>query len=191
VRPVRSRPLWSLLRVPAAFLLGLNVAVLAAFTLPRTVQERDLSARAARLRAQVETERRLTAEMRARTETIRANSSDTERFLGEVVSPRSRGLVPLLAEVEDAAAGVGLHIQNRRYTAGEVEEAPLVRLEITLPVLGTYRQLGSFIERVERLPRFVAIDRLRLREGRGDQGAQLDVVLVAYLAKGEGDGDGQ
>jgi Tfp pilus assembly protein PilO len=168
-------------RAPLLVLLGLNAAVFVAYTLPRTLQERSLAAQAERLRRAVEREGATTLALRQRAEAVRANAADTQRFLTEVLEDRAEGLLPVLEEVESAAGEAGLELRSRRYAPERVADAPLMRFGITIPVKGTYEQLVSFIERLERSPRFLVIDRVQLREGRGGDGDQLNVVVSAYF----------
>jgi len=180
-RSGQPRPLWARARLPLLVLLGLNALVFGAYTMPRTLQERSLAAQAATLRQAVERERAATLELRQQVAAIRANAADAQRFLTEVLEYRAEGLLPVLEEVERVAGEAGLELKSRRYSPEQVTDAPLMRFRITIPVNGTYAQLVSFIDRLERSPRFLVIDRVQLREGRDADEDQLNVVVSTYF----------
>jgi predicted metalloprotease with PDZ domain len=169
---------------PALYLLGVNVALFLVFTLPRTLQERSLASRLARLRTEAERERGQIASLRLRAETIRANQHDATRFFGEVVRSRQATLLPALAELHHAAEAEGLELGAESFSRTDVKETGLVRLRVTLPVKGSYSQLVGFLGRLERTRGFVVVDTVGLRES-GDE-ASLDVgVSVYFLASPE------
>lgn len=177
------RPLWRRrLLAPALVLAGLNAAVLSAYTLPRIWQARSVASRRQTLGAEVERER---ARLRALTDkaaAIRDNERDAERLLKELVGSKADTLLPLLRRIEATASELGLETARATYKPENLTGVPLVRFVITLPVSGTYRELVSFLDRLERLPQFVTVDKLGIR---GQQGGQeltdLDLTLSAYF----------
>lgn len=181
------KPFWRRrLLVPFLALLGLNLAAFLAYTLPRRMQERNITTRAVVLREEVERERRATAELRRRAETLETNNRDVARFYREVVGGRRMGLLPILQELEGMANGLGLQSQRRSYAPEEVKGvAGLSRFQITMPVSGTYRQLGSFLGLLERSPHFLTVDKVSIRQREGGV-AELSIVVSAYFRGEEG-----
>lgn len=171
-------------------LLGLNAAVFAAHTLPRTMQERSARSRAAVVRAEVERERLRTAALRERVEAARSNASDRERFYREVVGERRSSLHTILREMEITAAELGLRLEQT-IDEQKVEGAPLDRFVIRMPVTGTYRQLVSFLERLEQSGHFLTVDQIQLRDKGGEKAAKLDVVVSAYFRREDGEARGR
>jgi Tfp pilus assembly protein PilO len=154
-------------------LYALNLALLAAFTLPRLLEEASLEQNRGALFREREREQRVLARLRERAETIRSNLRDTQRFYGELAAPE-KDLVTVLRELDRAAPAPG----NRSFRSEEVKGARLQRFSITMPLAGSYEQLVAFLRRMEGFPRFVTVDRVALRETEG--GAGLDVVVSAY-----------
>jgi Tfp pilus assembly protein PilO len=168
----------------------LNAAVFAAYTFPRQLQLRSVTSRVEVLRAEVERERESTAGLRRRADTIRSNTADMQRFYRGVVGPRDTDLLPTLQEIERMVAEPGLKARRRTFHPDEVKGARLTRVAISLPVEGTYHQLVEFLDRVERSPRFLIVDRVSLRrstEQRGD----LSIELSAYFRPGSQQSHGQ
>jgi hypothetical protein len=180
------KPFWRRrLLVPFLALLGLNVAVFLAYTLPRRMREKNIASRVVVLREDVDRERRATAELRRRAETLDSNTRDQTRFYREVVGGRRASLLPILQELQGIAQNLGLESLRRSYTPQEVKDvAGLSRFEITMPVTGSYRQLGSFLGALERSPHFLTVDKVSLRQKEGSE-ADLSIVVSAYF-RGEG-----
>jgi Tfp pilus assembly protein PilO len=183
------KPFWHRrLLVPFLVLAGLNVAVYLAYTLPRRMQEKNIASRVVVLREEVDRERRAAAELRGRAETLESNNRDLARFYREVVGGRRMGLLPILEELEGTARSLGLESPRKSYAPREVKGvAGLSRFEITMPVAGSYKQLGSFLGALERSPHFLTVDKVALRQKEGNV-ADLAIVLSAYFRGEEGVG---
>ena len=109
--------------------------------------------RAVVLREEVERERRAMAELRRRAETLEANNRDVARFYREVVGGRRIGLLPVLAGAGGHGRELGLQSPRRNYAPKEVKGvAGLSRFQVTMPVTGTYRQLGAFLGALGAVP---------------------------------------
>jgi Tfp pilus assembly protein PilO len=176
------QPLWRRLLRPLVILLVVNAAVFAVYTLPRTLQERSVSARDATLRADVAREREVVAQLRRRAETLKANTRDRERFYSEIVGDRGRDLVATIEEVEKMAVDLGLKPQTRAWEHSRLHELPVVRTVIRMPLRGTYAQLVAFLDRVERSKRFLIVEQVSLKEGSDGQGDLLVAVGTYFRA---------
>jgi Tfp pilus assembly protein PilO len=176
------KPFWRRrLLVPALVLLALNVGAYVAYTHPRSVRERTIAARAVTLRDEVARERSRVEALRQRARTIEGNAADVDRFY------KSLGTKGALLEIQEdivgAARQLGLTLGNRSYGNDTVKGSnSLSRFRITVPMSGTYRQVASFLQRIETLPHFVTVDSISLREDN-DRGrsTNLNVVLSIYF----------
>jgi len=184
------KPFWRRrLLVPALVLLGLNAGTYAAYTLPRSSRERTIAARAVVLRAEVARERARVAGVRERARTIQANTADVASFY------RSLGHKNSVLQIQEAIAGIarqlGLTVGSRSYANEEVKDSDsLARFRITMPITGSYRQIASFLQRIETLPHFVTVDSISLREDSrvGERSTSLNVVLSVYFLDAEAHG---
>jgi Tfp pilus assembly protein PilO len=163
-------------------LLGLNVAVFAVYTLPRTLQVRRATSRAAQAREDVEEAKKEVAELRGRADALKANAADAERFYGDVDARAD--LLPVLEDVERMAREPGLKPGGRSFAPGDVLDPRLTRIKVNLPLEGSYDQLVAFLQRVERSKHFLTVDRIAL-SGKGEGSANLQVELSAYF-RGDG-----
>jgi Tfp pilus assembly protein PilO len=176
------RPFWRRrLLTPVLVLLGLNAALFAAYTLPRLIQARSLESRRETLKAVVERERARRAAATERANSIRDNERDSRRFF-EVVGSKEKTLLPLLRRISEIASELGLEPERSTYNPEDVKGAPLTRFVITLPITGTYPEVVSFLDQLERLPQFVTVDRLGIRGPSAGEGpTALDLTLSAYF----------
>ena len=187
------RPFWRRrLLVPALVLLALNAGAYFAYTLPRSAQERNIAARAVVLREEVALERAQVEGMRQRARTIEANTADVKRFYQAL--GRKESLLRIQEDIVAVARQLGLTLGNRAYGNESVKSSDsLARFRITMPISGSYRQVVSFLQRIETLPHFVTVDSIGLREdsavGYG-RSTSLNVALSVYFLESEpGDGE--
>ena len=169
------------LLLPVVVLLGLNVLVLAVYTVPRTLQVSSATARAAEVRKDLARERDATAVLRRQAEAIRGNTADTSRFYREFVVGSRAELIPLLEDIDHMATEPGLKPSARTYKLEDVKGAELTRVEVLLAVAGSYTQLVAFLDKVERSKHFLTIDSVGLTAGTLTGSPSLRVELSAYL----------
>ena len=176
-----TQPFWRARLLPAfVVLLVLNAGVLAAWTLPRSLRQKSAAARAADARSELARERARALALRGRAEAIRANRADLERFYATLAGSEKQDLLPALAEIEELAREPGLQPTSRTLRRESVDNAPLERVAVALPLEGSYGQLVGFLRGVERTPRFLTVDRVSLRAD-SESGGALQVELSAYL----------
>src|SRR6185295_15016252 len=142
--------LWRKLLLPLLVLLGLNLLVLAVYTLPRAFQVSGATARAAEVRKDLAREREVTAMLRRQGEAIRGNTADSARFYREMVVGSRTELIPLLEDIDHMATEPGLKPSARNYKLEDVKGADLTQVVVQLGVEGSYQQLMGFLDRVER-----------------------------------------
>ncbi len=167
------------LRRPALGLLALNAAVFLAFTLPRTLQERNAARRVAGLRAEVGGERARVRALRERADSLVANARDSERFWRELLKDRKETLLPAIDEIQKAASAEGIDLGREAYTPEEARAGVPARVRVQLPVAGSYDQIVGFLGRLERSKQFLVIDQVSLDAGT-DGEARLAIEVSAY-----------
>jgi Tfp pilus assembly protein PilO len=186
------KPFWRhRLLVPALVLLALNAGTYFAYTLPRAARERTIAARAVVLREEVAQERSRVEGLRQRARTIEANTTDVARFYQAL--GRKESLLEIQEDIAGVARQLGLTLGSRSYTHEAVKGSDsLARFRITMPISGSYRQVVSFLQRIEALPHFVTVDSISLREDSGvghGRSTNLNVALSVYFLDSEpGDG---
>ena len=174
------------LRLPLLAAVGLNLLVFVAYTLPRSLQQRSVASRLEVLRDEVQREKTRTEGLRHRSDTMRANAADVQRFYRDLVSTREEALLPILREIESAAGQQGLETGRYNLKPESVKGAPLEVTTITLPVTGTYRQLVAFLDELERSKYFVVVEKIDLHGQPQGHETGLDVILAAYLRSDPG-----
>jgi hypothetical protein len=175
------RPFWRRRLLPLFLVIfGLNLVVFAAYTLPRTLRERTLLARAAGLQEELQQQRQYTEELRRRAETMIRNKEDVRRFYTKTLGTKA-SLLEVQRDLEGLARELGLRPGSRSYSIEEVKGSESVRqFAMTMQVKGTYQQLVSLLDRLERSPHFVTLDQVRLGRREGGE-TVLDLVLSAYF----------
>jgi Tfp pilus assembly protein PilO len=176
-----TRPFWRAKLLPAFLgLLALNALAFVAWTLPRSLRQRNAQARAASARAELQLEKQRAQALVDRAEAIRANGADLERFYATLAGDEKQNLFQSLEAVEELAREPGLQLATRSVRREDVEGAPLERVVMTLPLEGSYPQLVGFLRGVERSKRFLTVDGVALRAD-AESGGSLQVDLSTYL----------
>jgi Tfp pilus assembly protein PilO len=180
--PAFSRAAWTRPYTwPFLVLFGFNVLVFLVFTLPRSIQERRTAAEALALRKDLDARRTEMAAVRTRAQTVKANVAETSRFYREAVPPCVGHSHDLLKELIASTRQTGI-LSDRISTAPkELPDVPLTEIAINVPVAGTYQQVGSFLQKLERSPHFLVVESVQIKERQADGGgADLTVKLSAY-----------
>ena len=185
------KPFWRRrLLVPALVLLALNAAAYFAYTRPRSVRLRTVAARAVVLREEVAAERARVGELRERARAMQANATDVGLFYDAL--GRKESLLAIQEDIVAVARQLGLTLGDRSYANEKIKGSDsLMRFRMTMPISGSYRQVVSFLQRIETLPHFVTVDSISIREqAAGGRTTNLNVVLSAYFQDTE-QGDAQ
>ena len=164
-----------------AVLAALNAVVFAAYTLPRTLRERQLAERQRQLQDELQRERLAVDRQRRQAQVIRDNHQDVQRFYASTVAAREASLVPVLRAIEGMAREGGMRPGSAAYRPSEVKGLPLDRFVITMPVTGTYRQLVALVQRLERSPYFLTLDEVRFTGPAQGNRAELSLELSCYF----------
>ena len=185
----RGAPFWRRRLLPLfVALLGANVLALAVWTGPRYWMQKNAARRAQAARAELDRQRQVTIGLRARAAAIRENAADAERFQRSLLGAEKKDLLPALKAIEDLARAPGLRPGARTFDREEVQDAPVERVAVTLPLDGSYEQLVGFLREVEASPRFLTVDSVAMR-AQNEGGARLQVEVSTYLRKSGGPGE--
>jgi Tfp pilus assembly protein PilO len=176
-----SRPFWRSTLLPVFLVLvALNLGVLLAWTLPRSLRQKSAAERAVVARAELARERERADALRERAAAIRANRADLERFYTKLAGSEKQDLLKALTAIEELARAGGLQPASRALRRDDVDQAPLERIAVTLPLEGSYAELVGFLRGVERSKHFLTVDRVSLRAD-AESGGALQVQLSTYL----------
>ena len=87
----------------------------------------------------------------------------------------------MLEELQRIPRELGLRVGHRAYEPNPVKGLTLTRYAVTMPITGNYRQLTSFLDRMERSSHFMTVDEVNLRKRAAGGEADLDVTMSAYV----------
>jgi Tfp pilus assembly protein PilO len=165
--------------VPVLVLLTLNAGVYVAYTLPRSVRERTLSARVRALQAEVNRSRQVSDALRGRADAMQSNRDDVQRFYARLGDKSN--LTRVREEIASFGRELGLKVGALAYSPEEVKGGEgVTQFQVRMPVSGTYQQLAAFLDRLERSPYFVTVDQIQIRKRDGSAPTDLDLVMSAY-----------
>jgi Tfp pilus assembly protein PilO len=189
VSPLVSPSVWRRsYALPFLVLFALNLIGFFGFTLWRSIQERSMAARGLHLREVISAKREEIAAIRRQTDVVKADVQQTGEFYTDVVHPCIESRADILERLGVLAAQLGVQAPRVGASEEDVKGAPLKRMNITMPLTGTYQQLGSILQKVEQSPDFLIVDGLQIRERRQDAGSSgdLDIKLATYCRTDSG-----
>jgi Tfp pilus assembly protein PilO len=185
------KPFWQRRLLPPALVLAAaNGVAYFAYTRPRTDFERDIATRAVSLREEVAGERARVARVRQRVHALETNAGDVGRFYESV--GRKDTVLAVQEDIVGLGRQLGLTIGSRSYAKDTVKGGKgLARFRIVMPVSGSYRQIATFLHRLESMRHFVTVDQVALREdaGAGGRATSLNISLSVYFLDDEAEAD--
>jgi Tfp pilus assembly protein PilO len=185
------RPFWQRrLLVPALVVAAANVIAYFAYTRPRSEFERDIATRAVTLREEVSAERARVERVRQRVRALETNAGDVGRFYEAI--GRKDAVFAVQEDIVGLGRQLGLSIGSRSYANESVKGGKgLARFKIVMPVSGSYRQVATFLHRLESMRHFVTVEQVALREqaAAGGRGANLNITLSVYFIEDEPEAD--
>ena len=180
--PILTRAAWTRPYAwPFLALFAFNILLFLVFTLPRSIKERHTAAEALALRKEMEGRRAEIAQVRTRAETVKANISETATFYSESVPTCAGEPALVLKDLTAAARELGVVVDHISTVPKDLEKLPLAEIAVTMPIAGTYANVGAFLQKLERSDHFLVVDSIGLRERIGDGGgAEVSIKLNAY-----------
>jgi Tfp pilus assembly protein PilO len=165
---------------PFLVLFGLN-ALAFPWTFYCGYQERLLSVKAMALRKTIAEQRKAADEVGAQVKTVNANAADVKRFYDEILKSRRDDLSSTLSRLVAVATDLGIRTPHLAWQPEDIKGANVTKVDITMPLTGTYQQLGSLLQKLERSPDFVIVRQVAMHGRPSDGAAELDIRLEAYF----------
>jgi Tfp pilus assembly protein PilO len=169
----RDLRLW----LPAAVLLLLGVAALAAYQLllAEGAKAREVKVQRARLEYEQLSEQGDRAEALVRQ--ARQNQRRLERLYSERFMTEEQRVTKVIAEVKELAQRAGLDPPRINYPDEAISSFGLVKRSIVFGVDGTYAALRRFINFLELTESFITLDEIRPSETSGSNSNRLSINL--------------
>jgi Tfp pilus assembly protein PilO len=168
--------------VPLAVVFGISVLALIVLVLPLSQRVESAEQRAVAAERQLS---RAEADYK-QAEVLRAAkakaTADLDKFYQEVLPTNvgaARRILQLKLRQQAAAHGV-------QYTGGatieeQLRDSSLLRLTMTMTLIGSYENIRDFIYEIETSPEFVVIENLSLSEApRGETGLEVSLAVATY-----------
>jgi Tfp pilus assembly protein PilO len=95
--------------------------------------------------------------------------------------PRRAELVGLIEQLTKQGRSLAVEIPSVDYKPSQVKEASLTKVTIQMGVEGPYAKIRRFLYELERMRRFLVIERVSLRDPKGTSELQLQLQLAVYL----------
>jgi len=103
-------------------------------------------------------------------------SRKIDTFFNDVLGTKETRMIQIQREVRSIAGSFGLDPETINYQREVLDKVALVRFQINVPLVGDYRNLRQFINKIEHSQNFLIIDGVALG-GSKDGGALLDLTI--------------
>ena len=95
--------------------------------------------------------------------------------------PSRADLVGLIERLTRQARSLAIEVPSISYRPSEVKEAGLTKVTVQMGVEGAYGKIRRLLFELERMRRFLVIERVALRDPKGTAQLQMDLQLAVYL----------
>ena len=157
-------------------LAGLNLVLYLALNLPRIHREAVVGERVTAVTQGLGELSRRVGLMKAVDGQCETERVKVETLYKDILGAKDDRMIQIQREVRSIAASFGMDPETVQYQPDFLDKVGLVRFQINVPLVGDYRNLRQFINKVEQSKHFLIIDGVALG-GSKDGGALLDLNI--------------
>jgi len=154
----------------------LNLLLYLTLNLPRMHRESVEGARVVSVTQSLSEVSRRVALMKELDNRFETESTKINTFSSDILGTKDSRMIRIQREVRALAASFGMDPETINYQPEFLGDVSLVRFQINVPLVGDYRNLRQFINKVEQSNNFLIIDSVTLG-GAKDGGALLDLNI--------------
>jgi len=115
---------------------------------------------------------------------LQQGEKDLQRMYHHILLPRKGGVMDIRLEFESIARELNIQRQGISYRYFDYPDLRLQQFQVAVPVEGTYRNIRLLINKIERSPHFLILDRLELSSQQQDI-LTLNFQFSTYLVEDE------
>jgi Tfp pilus assembly protein PilO len=159
-----------------ATVAALNLALYLTLNLPRIHRETVEGQRVDAVTQSLSEISRRVGLMRELDHRFDTEKGKVDTFFGDLLGTKETRMIRIQREVRSIAASLGMDPESIGYQPEFLDKVGLVRFSISVPLVGDYRNLRQFINKIENSENFLIIDSVTLGGSR-DGGAMLDLSI--------------
>jgi Tfp pilus assembly protein PilO len=161
--------------------LGLNLAFAFAINIPRATEAATLSADAQHLSREIQKKATDIDRLRPEHGRVLSGRSNLEMFYNDVLSTKQERLIDFQREIRQIAEKYNINLDTISYPR-EVLANKVTKLGAAMPLTGSYENLRSFLETIERSENFIIIESIQLSNSKeGGVILSLTITLSTYF----------
>lgn len=161
--------------------LGLNLAFAFAVNTPRASEVATLSADVQHLGREIQKKTADVDRLRPEHGRVLRGRSNLEVFYDEVLSTKQERLIDFQREIREIAQKFNINMEAISYPR-EILANKVTKLGAAMPLTGSYENLRSFLETIERSENFIIIESIQLSSSKeGGVILSLTVSLSTYF----------
>jgi Tfp pilus assembly protein PilO len=174
------------MRVILGLLLVANVAAALALARPWAASPEELLQRLGQLKSQVEQKNAAVARLETLVEKSRQARDEGDSFMDQYFMDRRTASSTIIAELKDSASEAGVKQEDHTFGFEPIEGSDnLDMMTISGNYQGKYEDLVSFINLIDRSPRFLILDTLTASPERTAGGLSMNFKMNAFVINGK------
>ena len=161
--------------------LGLNLAIAFAINVPRASEVASLSTDVEHLTREIQKKAADVDRLRPEHGRVLRGRSNLEVFFNEVLSTKQERLIDFQREIREIAGKYSINMEAISYPR-EVLANKVTKLGAAMPLTGSYENLRSFLQTIERSENFIIIESIQLSSSKeGGVILSLTIQLSTYF----------
>ena len=161
--------------------LGLNLAFAFTINVPRASEVASLSTDVDHLTREIQKKAADVDRLRPEHGRVLRGRSNLEVFFNEVLSTKQERLISFQREIREIAVKYNINMEAISYPR-EILANKVTKLGASMPLTGSYENLRSFLETIERSENFIIIESIQLASSKeGGVILSLTIQLSTYF----------
>lgn len=161
--------------------LGLNLAFAFAVNIPRATEVATLSDDVQNMSREIQKKTADIDRLRPQHGRVLRGRSNLEVFYNDVLSTKQERLINFQRELREIAQKYNINMEAISYPR-ETLANKVTKLSAAMPLAGSYENLRSFLETIERSENFIVIESIQLSNSKeGGVILSLTIVLSTYF----------
>lgn len=161
--------------------LGLNLAFAFAVNIPRATEVATLSDGVQNMSREIQKKTADIDRLRPQHGRVLTGRSNLEVFYNDVLSTKQERLISFQREIREIAQKYNVNLEAISYPR-ETLANKVTKLSAAMPLAGSYENLRSFLETIERSENFIVIESIQLSNSKeGGVILSLTIVLSTYF----------
>ncbi len=162
--------------------LALNLVFAFVVNVPRASRVASLDEQVAQIAAQTASKARDVDKLRPQHLRVVEGNTSLDHFYDDVLATKEKRLISFQREIRQIAKKYNINLESISYPRESYPKDKVTKLSAVMPLTGSYENLRSFIDTIEKSENFIVIEAIQLTNAReGGVILSLNIMLSTYF----------